>query len=96
MTVKSFFQEKFFTGWSWIATAWGLCVAAWTVALIARMMVGPVACVRLIWYGGLDGAVIILTFLATRHSVIGLVHGLRSARQPSRSPTHQEDSTTPP
>lgn len=73
MTVNSFFTEKFFTGWSWVATAWGLCVVAWT---IARMMFGPVAWVRLIWRGGLDGAVIMLTFLAIVHIVSGVARVL--------------------
>lgn len=75
MTTKSYLKNRFLTGWGWFATAWGFCVVAWSVGIIARVIVGPVAWVRFVWYGGLDGAAVILTVLAASgigHFVIRL------------------------
>ena len=72
----AFLKEKFFAGWGWVATAWGLCVASWTMALIARIIFGSTVWIRLIWHVGLDGAAIILmllTILELGHLVLRVI-----------------------
>ncbi len=69
-------KKRFFTGWGRLATGWGLSVTTWTVALIARIFVGPVAWVRSLWLCGLEGAIILLGVLGALwigHIVLRLV-----------------------